>query len=134
MRLLKTLCYAQQLADASFATFVGDLDITLPQTAVLAAVAEHPGLSQAATIDMIEIDRSTVADICRRLARKGWLKRRRKKQDARAYEIEVTEQGGEVLRIALEAAERVERLLRNRVPGVAQLRLETRREQRDTAG
>ncbi len=51
---------------------------------MLARVAGNEGLSQTDIVNLTGIDRSTLADIVRRLVKKGLLQRRRTKQDARA--------------------------------------------------
>ena len=61
-----------------------DGDLTPRQLAVLVTVAQNEGLSQTGLVDRTGIDRSTLADIVRRMQRKGLLQRRRTKEDARA--------------------------------------------------
>ena len=61
-------------------------DLTARQIAVLTTVAENEGLSQTGIVDRTGIDRSTLADLVRRLQRKGLLERRRTKEDARAMQ------------------------------------------------
>jgi DNA-binding MarR family transcriptional regulator len=65
--------------------------LTPRQLAVLQVVADHEGLSQTGLVERTGIDRSTTADIVRRLVRRGWLQRRRSKKDARAYVLKLTE-------------------------------------------
>ena len=78
----------------------GDSDLTPRQLAVLATEAGNEGLSQTDIVNLTGIDRSTLADIVRRLVKKGLLQRRRTKQDARAYAVKLTEEGQRVLRAA----------------------------------
>ena len=54
------------------------------------------------------IDRSTLADIVRRMQKKGLLQRRRAKEDARAYAVRLTEEGRRTLRAAEPVAKRVD--------------------------
>ena len=58
--------------------------------------------------DGIDLDRSTLADIVRRMQRKGLLQRRRTKEDARAYAVKLTEEGRRLLRLAEPLARRVD--------------------------
>lgn len=83
-------------------------DLTPRQLAVLMTVASDEGASQSKLVDATGVDRSTLADIVRRLVRKGLLQRRRSREDARAYAIKLTDQGRRVLSIAVPAARRVD--------------------------
>jgi DNA-binding MarR family transcriptional regulator len=75
---------------------------------VLRAVARAEGLSQTGLVARTGIDRSTLADIVRRMQHKGLLQRRRTKEDARAYAVRLTEQGRRALRAAEPVAKRVD--------------------------
>jgi DNA-binding MarR family transcriptional regulator len=83
-------------------------DLTPRQLAVLMTVASDEGASQSKLVDATGVDRSTLADIVRRLVRKGLLQRRRSREDARAYAVKLTDQGRRVLSIAVPAARRVD--------------------------
>jgi MarR family transcriptional regulator, temperature-dependent positive regulator of motility len=82
--------------------------LTPRQLAVLVTVAQNEGLSQTGLVDRTGIDRSTLADIVRRMQRKGLLQRRRTKEDARAYAVKLTDEGKRVLRIAEPLAKKVD--------------------------
>ena len=73
---------ASQRADDLFAKEVGNADITPRQFALLVAVADLDDPSQTDLVEATGIDRSTIADIVRRMMRKGQLERRRSR-DAR---------------------------------------------------
>jgi DNA-binding MarR family transcriptional regulator len=89
-----------------------DGDLTPRQLAVLVTVANNEGLSQTGLVDRTGIDRSTLADIVRRMQKKGLLQRRRTREDARAYAVRLTDEGRRVLRTAEPLAKRVdERIL-----------------------
>ena len=83
---------AGQRADSLFADRVGDI-VTPRQFAVLQAVAEADGLSQTGIMAATGIDRSSIADLVRRLVSHGWLQRRRTKRDARLYAVRLTPEG-----------------------------------------
>ncbi len=85
-----------------------DGDLTPRQLAVLMTVAQNEGLSQTGLVDRTGIDRSTLADIVRRMQRKGLLQRRRTKEDARAYAVKLTDEGRRVLRVAEPLSRRVD--------------------------
>ena len=87
-------------------------ELTPRQFAVLVTVAQHEGLSQTQLVERTGIDRSTLADIVRRMLKKSLLQRRRTKEDARAYAVKLTEEGWRVLRSSQPVARRVdERIL-----------------------
>ncbi len=71
-------------------------------------MAREEGLSQTELVTRTGIDRSTLADVIRRLVQRGWLQRRRTSSDARAYAIRLTEEGREILKNAEPAAQRVD--------------------------
>ena len=63
------------------------------------------------------IDRSTLADIVRRMLKKGLLQRRRTKDDARAYAVKLTDEGWRVLKAADPLAKRVDDRILAALPG-----------------
>jgi DNA-binding MarR family transcriptional regulator len=71
--------------------------LTPRQLAVLGAVAHNEGASQTDIVKVTGIDRSTLADIVKRLIKRGLLHRRRTKEDARAYAVKLTDQGRQLL-------------------------------------
>ena len=78
--------------------------LTPRQYAVLLTVSQNEGLSQTSLVDKTGIDRSTLADIIRRMLKKGLLRRKRTREDARAYAVRLTAKGKEALTSALPAA------------------------------
>jgi DNA-binding MarR family transcriptional regulator len=91
---------ASQRADGLFAKEVGNVDITPRQFVLLAAAAELDDPSQTDLVEATGIDRSTLADLVRRLVNKGLLQRRRSRDDARAYVVRLTSEGERVLKSA----------------------------------
>lgn len=83
-------------------------DLTPRQYAVLVTVSQNEGLSQTDLVEKTGIDRSTLADIVRRMLKKSLLQRRRTKEDARAYAVKLTEEGWRVLKSAEPMARRVD--------------------------
>lgn len=71
----------------------GEAGITQRQYAVLAAADEHEGATQADLVRITGIDRSTLADMARRMIGKGLLERERSHVDARANAVRLTEEG-----------------------------------------
>ena len=86
----------------------GDGDLTPRQYAVLVTVSQNEGFSQTHLVEKTGIDRSTLADIVRRMLKKGLLQRRRTKEDARAYAVKLTDEGWQVLKAADPLAKRVD--------------------------
>ena len=80
-----------------FQAELGGDDLTPRQYAVLVTVSQNEGLSQTQLVEQTGIDRSTLADIVRRMLKKGLLQRRRTKDDARAYAVKLTDEGGRIL-------------------------------------
>lgn len=93
-----------------------DGDLTPRQLAVLVTVAHNEGLSQTGLVDRTGIDRSTLADIVRRMQKKGLLQRRRTKEDARAYAVKLTDEGRKVLRTAEPLAKKVDERILDALP------------------
>ena len=108
---------ASQAVEEIFQAESGDSDLTPRQLAVLATVAGNEGSSQTDIVNLTGIDRSTLADIVRRLVKKGLLQRRRTKQDARAYAVKLTEEGQKVLRAAGPVAKKVDLLIAKALGG-----------------
>jgi DNA-binding MarR family transcriptional regulator len=96
--ILHLLHRAGLCADELFAFFVGYKGPSSRQYAILKAVARNPRASQAAIVGATGIDRSTTSEMVRRLVNKGWLRRRRTKDDARAFAVRLTVAGRNVLR------------------------------------
>jgi DNA-binding MarR family transcriptional regulator len=91
---------AGQLAEDLFARAIGDLNLTARQYIVLSVVDEVEKPSQATLCQLSGIDRSTMADIVHRLVSRGLLTRRRTREDARMYAVQITAEGKSVLKRA----------------------------------
>ena len=107
---------AGQRAGDVFADEMRRIKLTPRQYAVLVSVAENEGLSQTGLVERTGIDRSTLADIIRRMLRKGLLQRKRTKEDARAYSVRLTEDGRQLLDDAAPGAARSEERLLAALP------------------
>jgi DNA-binding MarR family transcriptional regulator len=84
---------------------------------VLVAVSLNEGVSQTLLVEKTGVDRSTLADIVRRMLKKGLLQRRRTKEDARAYSVKLTDEGWKVLKAADPLARRVDDRILGVLPG-----------------
>src|SRR5436190_13248712 len=80
---LHLLHRGRQCAGNLFQAEMVGIDLTARQYVVLVAASQHDGLSQQKIIDSTGIDRSTVSQIVQTLIRKGMIKRRRTRDDAR---------------------------------------------------
>jgi len=99
---------AGQCASDAFVSEMGGIDLTPRQFAVLLTVAQNEGLSQTDLVQLTGIDRSTLADIVRRMLKKGLLQRRRTREDARAYAVKLSDEGVRVLSAACPKVEAVD--------------------------
>ena len=79
-------------------------------------LSENEGVSQTHLVNKSGIDRSTLADIVRRLLRKGLLERRRTKHDARAYAVRISEVGRNLLAAAAPLATEVDQKILSHLP------------------
>lgn len=102
---------ASQVAEERFGKSLPTGDITPRQFSVLAAVARDPNVSQTDLVRLTGVDRSTLADIVRRLVKNGLLHRRRTRADARAYAIRLTPDAITFLEQACDNAARAEQAL-----------------------
>ncbi|MGF1650267.1 MAG: MarR family winged helix-turn-helix transcriptional regulator [Hyphomicrobiaceae bacterium] len=114
---LHLLHRAGQRAGDIFQAEMSSGGLTPRQYAVLVTVAQHEGLSQTNLVEKTGIDRSTLADIIRRMLKKGLLQRRRTKEDARAYSVKLTDEGRRVLQAAEPMADRVDERVLAVLPG-----------------
>lgn len=86
-------------------------DLTKQQFTVLAAVEQNEGISQTDLVALTGIDRSTLAEMIRRMIDKGLLDRERTESDQRANAVRIAAGGKKALRTARTANERVEKAL-----------------------
>jgi MarR family transcriptional regulator, temperature-dependent positive regulator of motility len=111
LSLMHLLHRGSQHAEEVFSLSIGNSDITPRQYEILSAVAKNDGVNQTDIVNATGIDRSTTAELVKRLVKKGWLQRRRAKDDARAYAVRLTAAGKKAMKIGeaacLEADEKV---------------------------
>ena len=113
---LHLLHRASQRADGLFARHAKDTDLTPRQFAVLQAVADKSGLSQTDIMAATGIDRSSTAELVRRLVTNGCLQRRRKRRDARLYAVLLTPLGRQMLAVGAPATKTAEDELLRPIP------------------
>jgi DNA-binding MarR family transcriptional regulator len=108
---LHLLHRVRQCAGELFQTEMSGLNLTARQYVVLVAAADKDGSSQQDIIDSTGIDRSTVSQVVQIMIRKGYLKRRRTREDARAYAITLTPYGRDVLKASEPIVGRIDEAL-----------------------
>ncbi len=108
---LHLLHRAGQCAGLLFQIEMARGELTPRQFAILSSVATGEGASQARLVERTGIDRSTLADIVRRMLKKGLIERQRTKNDARAYAVKLTSEGRRALEGAQPVMTRVEEKL-----------------------
>ncbi|KRB81355.1 hypothetical protein ASE00_15325 [Sphingomonas sp. Root710] len=86
-----------------FTRHVGD-DVTRQQIALLLALSQCPGASQRELVEATGIDKSTLKEMLSRMIARGWVLRERDKRDSRAWTMDITQAGAELL------VERIEKL------------------------
>lgn len=107
---------AEQCATDIFARVSPKGALTPRQYVVLLAVEEMPGVSQTGLVERTGIDRSTLADIMRRMIEKGLVQRERTSEDARTYAVKLTRKGTATLRKMRPVAEEVDAQILQAVP------------------
>lgn len=83
--------------------------LTPSQILLLADIRKNPGTNQTEIVARTGIDRSTLADVVRRLVKGGLIERRRTRADARAYAVKITDTGDAALKDAQRAVSKAER-------------------------
>lgn len=107
---------AGQRADAAFLAEARGNRVTPAQSAVLVALDGTDGLSQTQLTARTGIDRSTMADIVRRLLKRKLVTRRRNHVDKRAYVVVLSGAGEDLVAELREATERTDEALLASVP------------------
>ena len=106
------------------AQFFGDLyahesgasELTKQQFTLLAALEHNEGVSQTALVDITGIDRSTLAEMVRRMLDRGLLSRERTEEDQRANAVAISPSGRKALRAARTASDRAEKKMLETLP------------------
>lgn len=73
--------------------FLDELDITYPQYLVMMVLWENDGLSVNHIGEKLYLDSGTLTPLLKRLENKGFISRKRKKEDERVVEVFITEAG-----------------------------------------
>ncbi len=106
----------QQFFGDLYAREAGARELTKQQFTVLAALEHNEGVSQTALVEMTGIDRSTLAEMVRRMLERDLVSRERTEVDQRANAVAITASGRKALRSARNAADRAEKALLDVLP------------------
>jgi DNA-binding MarR family transcriptional regulator len=106
----------QQFYGDLYAREAGTRELTKQQFMLLAALEQNDGASQTALVEITGIDRSTLAEMVRRMLERGLLTRERTEEDQRANAVAISPSGRKALRSARNAADRAERALLEALP------------------
>jgi DNA-binding MarR family transcriptional regulator len=99
-----------------YAHEIGSSELTKQQFTLLAALEHNDGASQTALVDITGIDRSTLAEMVRRMLEKGLLGRERTEEDQRANSVVISAVGRKALKTARTASERAEKAMLEALP------------------
>src|SRR6185437_12606307 len=106
----------QQFYGDLYAREAGSRELTKQQFTLLCALEQNEGASQTMLVEITGIDRSTLAEMVRRMLERGLLSRKRTEEDQRANAIAISPSGRKALRAARNAADRAERALLDTLP------------------
>ncbi|HWA69207.1 MAG TPA: MarR family winged helix-turn-helix transcriptional regulator [Rhizomicrobium sp.] len=106
----------QQFYGDLYAREAGGKELTKQQFTLLCALEANDGTSQTALVEITGIDRSTLAEMVRRMLDRGLLSRERTEEDQRANAVAISAAGRKALRSARNAADRAERALLEALP------------------
>src|ERR1700689_3334978 len=106
----------QQFYGDLYARESGSRELTKQQFTLLCALEQHDGASQTVLVEITGIDRSTLAEMVRRMLEKGLLSRELTEEDQRANAVAISPSGRKALRSARNAADRAERALLEALP------------------
>jgi MarR family transcriptional regulator, temperature-dependent positive regulator of motility len=100
---------ANQKINAEYAEAMQALNTSHRQVLVLSTIRDSKKPpSQTDLVRLTGIDRSTVADIIKRVVASGWAARKRTKDDHRSYEVKVTSAGSKMLTKAMRAIDKID--------------------------
>src|ERR1700749_1323693 len=99
----------QQFYGDLYAREAGGKELTKQQFILLCALEQNDGATQTALVEITGIDRSTLAEMVRRILEKGLLSRERTEEDQRAHAVAISPAGRKALRSARNATDRAEK-------------------------
>lgn len=93
-----------------------DAVLTGPQFAVLSAIRAYPDSDQSSLAGAVALDTSTMADVCRRMERRGLIVRTESPRDARRKILSLTDDGATALEEVTRRTRRLDRELLATLP------------------
>jgi DNA-binding MarR family transcriptional regulator len=102
---------AQDVSFQAFARRVGESDLSPGHFAILAVIAENPGLNQTSLSQATGRDKSTLTPALKGLEKHGLISRTRSEVDRRSYHLHLTEAGHKHLARLMTHAEAHDRKL-----------------------
>src|SRR3569833_790818 len=106
----------QQFYGDLYAREAGGKELTKQQFTLLCVLVLFVGSCLTALVEISGFDRSTLAEMVRRMLEKGLLSRERTEEDQRANAVAISPAGRKALRAACNAADRAERALLEALP------------------
>ncbi|ATN04580.1 MarR family transcriptional regulator [Chryseobacterium indologenes] len=91
--------------------FLDELDITYPQYLVMMILWENDGLAVSHIGDKLFLDSGTLTPLLKRLEAKGFIVRKRKKEDERVVEVFLAESGRQLQKKACEIPGKIQEKL-----------------------
>ncbi len=108
---------AQTLSFQSFAQIAGESNLSPGHFATLTIIGANPGITQTALSRANGRDKSSLTPVLDDLTRRGLVRRRRARDNRRAYALELTDEGDFVRGRLLAAAERHEQRIKDILGG-----------------
>lgn len=99
---------AQTASFQAFAREAQDVDLSPGRFAILTLIGNNPGIGQTALSRANGRDKSTLTPVLDDLVRRGFVSRKRTREDRRAYRLALTPAGEHVLRTLTACAQRHE--------------------------
>lgn len=88
--------------------FLDELDITYPQYLVMMILWENDALSVNCIGEKLYLDSGTLTPLLKRLEAKGFIERKRKKEDERVVEVFITDSGNALQQRACEIPQKIQ--------------------------
>lgn len=111
LQLQNQLCFPLYLIAKEitglYRPFLDELDITYPQYLVMMVLWENDGLSVNHIGEKLYLDSGTLTPLLKRLETKGFITRKRKKEDERVVEVFISETGKALKAKACEIPEKI---------------------------
>lgn len=107
---------AQQVAAERFAKRGKERQLSLRQFMVMSAIADRPGASQNDLVRSASVDRSTLADMLKRLETMGLVVKGASERDGRANALELTPAGRKLLSESDEDARKADQAILDALP------------------